>query len=166
MRRFIGADAPFVTRPDPIHASTASAGAVDRERASQGPGNDLDEISHGQGFLSMYPANAILKHLEAEGTCTPNHVGLRPDSLFRAHKIDLAGTIFIHPGMTTPGATTETSLPIMLHLHHVHPRYHLQDVPRCLVDAVMPTKVARIMVGDGLRDWLCQLQLPFLQQLR
>ena len=143
MRRFIGATAPLAARPYRFPASPHPRGdAEERWRALQGLGNDLGEILHGQGFLNMDPANAILEHLEAEGARTSDHVCFRGNGLLGPHKIDFAWTVLIHPGVATACTTTQSPFTIMRHFHRFHTRNLLQDIARCLVDAVMPPQVA------------------------
>jgi hypothetical protein len=138
---------------------------VNRGRELQRPGHDLYEIVHGQGLLCVYPSDAILKHLKAEGAGTADDFRVRPHRLFRPHEIHLARTLFIHPGMAPACATAQSPFSMMLHLNQVHPWHPSQDLARRFVNAIMAPQIAGIVVRDGLSDGPGQRELALSQQL-
>src|SRR2546428_250828 len=70
-----------------------------------------------------------------------------------------------NPPMRPAGAATEPFVSALLHLDDPHARNPIQDVPRLLVDVIVPAEIARVVVREELQDFFGRLQPPGAQEL-
>ena len=94
-------------------------------------------------------ADAFFEHLEAEGAGYAYRIGFGFEVLVGADVVDAAASALFHPHVAAARTAAESLIAAAFHLHKLQSRYGFRYLTWLVVDAVVPPKIAGVVVGEG-----------------
>ena len=92
--------------------------------------------------------DAIIEHGDAEGAGGGEDFGPRLQRLVDTRLIDAFADLLLHPGAPTTAAAAEALVPVAAHLRHAVAIEYSEHAARLVVDIVVATNVARVVIGE------------------
>ena len=102
--------------------------------------------------VARYGADAFLEHLEAEWAGYADGLRAGLEELLGADVVDTRAFRFLYPHVPAARSTTEASLTAAFHLHELDAWDRVGDLPGGVVDVVVASQVAGVVVCDGRVD--------------
>src|SRR3989339_391112 len=123
--------------------------------------NQLGYILRLQGRLHAF--YSVFEHLKTKGAGDPDHLGIGKGRLFQAHLVDPRACVLLHPGMSPAPSAAEASFPGRAHLRGLETGYFFEYFSRRVIDRVVTSKVAGIVIRYRSIDRFGGSELILLQ---
>ena len=129
------------------------------------PPDDLRDVEGGHRLLLLAVLDPVGEHGEAEGAADRYHGGARGDRLVGPHVVDPLADILLHPHPRPAGTAAETLGGRTLHLRQLQAGNGSENPPGLVVDRVISTEEAGIVIGDEPLDGFFERDSSFRDQV-
>ena len=116
-------------------------------------------------LLHTLALHAVVDHDVAERACGGDAGGAGGQQLLRPFDVDVLAYVLLHPHTAAAGTTAHPLGPAALRLHNLDAAQAADDTAGRLVDVVVSTQVARVVVDDPLVEaCAAHVQLPLVDE--